>query len=179
MHVMARKRKSSKRKRNPRRIIRIPSAYFEAMDISNVIFPSLYQFENGRRIALNSFLTTCYGTDWWNVSLKGKLQKVFEYAEDQQKKLDAMPWIGDSSAVTVLPIHLVTLGHLEEVVKAYQSDCIPDLFPNLPFFLGHMELIKRVRNMYTHMFPCITHHDCQIARSEIRTLAFHINSRLP
>lgn len=180
--IMPRKlRRASNRRRSarPRRIVRIPAAYFEAMEISNVIFPSLYQFENGLRIALDSFLTTCYGPDWWDVSLKAKLQKVFEYAEDQQKRLDAMPWIGASSAVKVLPIHLVTLGHLEEVVKAYQSDCIPDLFPNLTFFLGHMELIKRVRNLYTHMFPCITRSDCQIARNEIRTLAWHINSKLP
>jgi hypothetical protein len=128
---------------------------------------------------LDSFLTACYGRDWWEVSLRDRLHTVFEYAEEQRKKLSAMPWIGASSAVTVLPIHLITLGHLEEVVKNYQSDCIPQLFPNLNFFLGHMELIKRVRNMFTHMFPCITRHDCQIARSEIRVLALHINSKLP
>ncbi len=51
---------------------------------------------------------------------------------------------------------MITLGQLEEIVKAYKSDCIPQLFPNIEFFVGHMELIKRVRNMYSHMFPCIT-----------------------
>jgi hypothetical protein len=90
-----------------------------------------------------------------------------------------MPWIGASSAVAVLPIHLVTLGHLEEVVKVYKSDCIPQLFPTMEFFLGHMEVIKRVRNMYSHMFPCITEGDCQVAENEIRVLALHINSKLP
>ena len=180
-NMAPRAKRTSSRRRAPRlkRIVRLPVEYFEAMDITNVLFPPLYQFENGMRILLDSFLTTCYGADWWNVSLKAKLEKVFEYAENQQKRLDAMPWIGSSAVVKVLPIHLVTLGHLEEVVKAYQSDCIPDLFPTLEFFLGHMELIKRVRNMYTHMFPCITRNDCQIARSEIRVLASHINSKLP
>jgi hypothetical protein len=138
----------------------------------------LYQFENGLRLALNSFLTTCYGPDWWNESLRQKLHPVFEYAENQQKKLDLMPWIGASTVVEVLPIHLVTLGQLEEIVKAYKSECIPQLFPNLEFFLGHMELIKRVRNMYSHMFPCISRNDCQFARSEILILASHINSKL-
>jgi len=165
--------------RAPKRIVRLPAEYFPAMDLSNVIFPALYQFENGLRLLIDSFLTTCYGIDWWEVSLRTKLQKIFEYAENQQEKMDSMPWIGSSSSVKVLPIHLVTLGHLEEVVKAYQSDCIPDVFPTLEFFLGHMELIKRVRNMYGHMFPCISRKDCQIARNEIRVLATHINSKLP
>jgi hypothetical protein len=164
---------------NPKRTVRLPAEYFAAMDLSNVIFPPLYQFENGLRLLLDSFLTTCYGVDWWDVSLKPKLQGIFEYAENQQKKMDSMPWIGSTSAIKVLPIHLVTLGHLEEVVKAYKSDCIPDLFPTLEFFLGHMELIKRVRNMYSHMFPCISRKDCQVARNEIRVLATHINSKLP
>jgi hypothetical protein len=128
---------------------------------------------------VDSFLQTCYGPDWWDVSLKGTLPPLFEYAENQRKKLDAMPWMGDSSAVKVLPVHLITLGQLEEIVKAYHSDCIPELFPTIEFFLGHMELIKRVRNMYTHMFPCITRSDCTVTRSEIRVLARHINAKLP
>jgi len=144
-----------------------------------LLFPALYQLENGLRVLLDSFLQTCYGPDWWNASLRMRLQTVFDYAESQKRKLDAMPWIGDSTAVTVLPVHLVTLGHLEEIVKAYRSDCIPELFPTIEFFLGHMELIKRVRNMYTHMFPCITRSDCAVTRSEIRILARHINAKLP
>lgn len=127
---------------------------------------------------LNNYLETCYGVDWWHASLKAKLRTVFEYAETQQKKLDCMPWIGSSSGVKVLPVHLITLGQVEEIVKAYRSDCIPELFPTLEFFLGHLEVIKRVRNMYTHMFPCMTDSDSQIVRSEIRVLARHINSRL-
>jgi len=172
------KRPSKRRRARPRRIVRLPPEYFGAIDLGNIIFPALYEFENGLRLLLNSYLQTCYGSDWWNMSLKDKLQTVFQYSETQQKRLDSMPWIGSSSVVKVLPVHLVTLGHLEEIVKAYSSDCIPELFPTLEFFLGHMEVIKRVRNMYTHMFPCITRRDCQVARSEIRVLAFHLNSKL-
>jgi len=156
----------------------LPAAYFEAVEITSVLFSPLYQFENGLRILLDSFLSTCYGTEWWSVSLKLRLPTVFAYSENQKKKLDAMPWLGDTSAVTIKPIHLVTLGHLEEIIKTYESECIPQLFPNMTFFLGHMELIKRIRNMYTHMFPCISRNDCEIARSEIRVLGKHINSRL-
>jgi hypothetical protein len=157
----------------------LPAPYFEAVDLGNSLFSPLYQFENGLRILLDSYLQACYGPDWWDKSLKTKLHTVFEYADQQKKKLDVMPWIGDSTTVTVLPVHLITLGQLEEIVKAYRSDCIPELFPTIEFFLGHMELIKRVRNMYTHMFPCITRRDCAITRNEIRTLAEHINAKLP
>ena|SRR5882724_7729273 len=164
--------------RRPRRIVKIPTEYFDALGVGNILFPSLYQFENGLRILIDSFLTTCYGSNWWELSLRAKRHTIFEYAETQKKKLDAMPWIGSSSAVKVLPVHLVTLGHLEEIVKAYSSDCIPELFPTLDFFTGHMEIIKRVRNMYSHMFPCISRSDCDVAKSEIRVLAKHINARL-
>src|SRR3990172_796883 len=163
------KRKASR----PRRIVQIPEAYLEVQEFGNVLFPYLYQFENGLRLMIDSHLTTCYGTEWWELSLKFELPRVYAYSFDQQQRRDAMPWIGASSRVTILPIHLVTLGHLEEVVKKYQADCIPQLFPTLAFFLGHMEVIKRVRNMYTHMFPCITRSDCTVARREISTLAEH------
>lgn len=120
----------------------------------------------------------CYGIDWWDMSIKKRLPDIYKYAENQKSKMDMMPWIGDSASVTVLPIHLVTLGQLEEIVKEYRTECIPDLFPNMEFFLGHMECIKRVRNLYAHMFPCLTRKDSQLARREIITLSSHINARL-
>lgn len=161
-----------------RRLVKIPHEYLEVVDLGNVLFPSLYEFENGLRLAIHNFLSTCYSHDWWDLSLKTRLPTIHGYAAEQQKRRDAMPWIGASSRVQVLPIHLVTLGHLEEIVKKYRSDCIPDLFPTIEFFLGHMEVVKRVRNLYTHMFPCITRSDCRVARREITTLAEHINTKL-
>ena len=178
---MARRPKSKSSRSRPVRfekLVKLPADYFDGLHIGNVLFPTLYQFENGLRIVLDSYLTTCYGANWWDVSLKPRLQTVFDYADNQKKKLDAMPWMGASSVVAILPIHLVTLGHLEEVVKVYKSGCIPQLFPTMEFFLGHMEVIKRVRNMYSHMFPCITESDCQVAENEVRVLALHINSKL-
>jgi len=161
-----------------RRTVRIPPAYLEAIELGNVLFPKLYEFENGLRLAIHNYLVTCYGPLWWDLKLKAQLTSVWDYADEQTKKMNAMPWIGASARVPVLRIHLVTLGHLEEIVKKYRSDCIPQLFPTLEFFLGHMEVIKRVRNLYTHMFPCITKADCDVAKREIKTLAAHINTRL-
>ena len=159
-------------------MIRVPREYLEAVEPGNLLFPSLFQFENGLRLVIHNYLSECYGNDWWEVSLQERLPRVFAYSKEQREKRDAMPWIGDSSRVQVLPIHLVTLGQLEEIVKVYQSDCIPQLFPTLEFFLGHMECIKRVRNLYSHMFPCMTKGDSRLAKREILTLASHINSRL-
>jgi hypothetical protein len=167
-----------RRRSRIRRIIRIPQEYLEAVELGNVLFPSLFQLENGLRLAINQFLTTCYGGNWWDVSLKAELPDIYNYAEEQENRRHSMPWIGASARVPVLRIHLVTLGQLEEIIKKYRSDCIPDLFPTLEFFLGHMEVIKRVRNLYTHMFPCITNNDCRTARREILTLATHINAKL-
>jgi len=161
-----------------RRTVKIPKEYLEAVELGNVLFPSLFQLENGLRLAINNHLTVCYGVDWWNISLQTRLPQIFTYSQNQQNRNGSMPWIGASSRVAVLPIHLVTLGHLEEIVKSYKSDCIPQIFPTLEFFLGHMEVIKRVRNLYSHMFPCITKNDCKLAKREITTLASHINSKL-
>jgi hypothetical protein len=161
-----------------RRTVKIPKEYLEAVELGNVLFPSLFQLENGLRLAINNHLTVCYGADWWTLSLQSRLPQIFDYSKSQQTRQSSMPWIGASSRVPVLPIHLVTLGHLEEIIKAYRSDCIPQVFPTLEFFLGHMESIKRVRNLYSHMFPCITKDDCRLAKREITTLASHINSKL-
>ncbi len=162
-----------------RRIVRIPKEYFEVIQLGNVLFPVLYQFENGLRLAIHHYLATCYGVDWWKTSFQAQLPDIFRYEDTQRNRMAAMPWIGASARVNVLPVHLVTLGHLEEIIKKYQSDCIPELFPTLEFFLGHMEVIKRVRNLYSHMFPCITQEDTRLARREILTLASHLNSKLP
>ena len=109
--------------------------------------------------------------------MKIQLPTIYQYAEGQKNRMDNMPWIGDSAIVKVLAIHLVTLGQLEEIVKRYRSECIPELFPTMEFFLGHMEAIKRVRNLYAHMFPCITPDDVRLAKREILTLCTHINAK--
>jgi hypothetical protein len=170
---------AAQRTRTPRKIVKIPSEYLDAVQLSHLLFPALYQFENGLRLVIHYHLSVCYGPDWWRLSLQTQMPDIFKYEEKQRTKMAAMPWIGASSRVSVLPVHLVTLGHLEEIIKKYRSDCIPELFPTLDFFTGHMETIKRVRNLYSHMFPCITQSDTAVARREIRTLAEHLNCKLP
>lgn len=178
MRVQLARKNQMLRKNRIRRLVKIPTEYLEAIKVANLIFPALYQLENGLRLAIHNYLSVCYGSEWWDLSLKTKLPTIWEYSDKQKKNRDLMPWIGASTRVQILPIHLVTLGHLEEIVKKYQSDCIPELFPTLDFFTGHLGVIKKVRNLYSHMFPCITISDCTLAKREIKTLASHINTRL-
>ena len=157
---------------------RIPRAYRDAVPIGERLFSPLFVFENGLRLVIHRFLSEIYTDDWWELSLKSRLRTVYDYAENEKNRKDLMPWIGDSACVKVLPIHLVTLGQLEEIVKAYKSECIPDLFPTMEFFLGHMECIKRVRNMFSHMLPCLTSDDSRLAKREMLSLSSHIASKL-
>ncbi len=166
------------RRKRIRRTVRIPSEYLAVLEFGGSLFPPLYQFENGLRLIVHRHLVTCYGADWWERSLRFKLPKTYKYAEEQRQRRSAMPWIGDGVGVTVLDVHLITLGQLEEIVRSYRSDCIPHLFPTIEFFLGHMECIKRVRNLYVHMFPCLTAADASLVRREMLTLSAHVNARL-
>jgi len=175
---LRRKREKIRRLPKHRRIIRIPKEYLEVVSIGRTLFSPLYQFENGLRLVVESHLSACYGPDWWETSLKSRLPNVHEYAQSQASKASSMPWVGASARTKVLPIHQVTHSHLEKIINVYQSECIPELFPNMHFFLGHMDGIKRVRNLYSHMFPCLTDDDSRLARREILTLAQHLNSKL-
>jgi hypothetical protein len=159
-------------------LLRIPSEYLDTIPVGNQLFSPLYQFENGLRLVVHKHLSDCYGANWWDDKLKYELPKIYEYATEQKAKSEAMPWIGDSPRIKVLPIHRITLGQLEEIVKQFAPDCIPQLFPTLNFFLGHMECIKRVRNMYSHMFPCMDQGDHTLVKREILTLSEHLNSKL-
>ena len=47
-----------------RRLVEIPKVYLEALPIGEKLFPPLYQFENGLRLAIHGFLSTLYTPDW-------------------------------------------------------------------------------------------------------------------
>jgi hypothetical protein len=157
---------------------RIPREYAAVIPIGQRLFSPIFQFENGVRLAVHKFLSQLYGDDWWEVSLRTRLPGIYRDVEKVKAKRDLMPWIGNSSSITILPIHLVTLGQLERIVEGYESECIPDLFPTLNFFSGHMEIIKRVRNLYAHMVPCLTSKDERLAKREMLTLCEHVNTKL-
>jgi hypothetical protein len=159
-------------------MLRIPHEYIAVIPIGERLFSPIFQFENGLRLAIHKFLSGFYDNNWWETSLKKRLPGLYKYVEDMKTKRDLMSWIGSSTSIQILPIHLVTLAQLESIVVEYESECIPDLFPKLDFFTGHMEIIKRVRNLYAHMYPCLTAKDERVARREMLTLCEHVNARL-
>ncbi len=161
-----------------RRILRIPFEYLDAIPIGSSVFPALFQFENGLRLATYKHLSICYGEDWWEQKLRLDLSTIHQYVEDQKAKKSYMPWIGDSSKTALLPIHSITLGQLEQIIRHYKSECVPELFPSIEFFIGHMEIIKRVRNLFSHMYPCLSQYDVVVAKREIKTLCEHIAKKI-
>ena len=164
--------------RTTRRILNIPKTYVEVIPIGTSLFPTLYQFENGLRIAIDKLLSTLYGSDWWETKLQFDLPTIYQYAADVKQKHNRMPWIGDSSRVAIRPIHNVTLGQLEAIVEKYRSECFPELFHSDRFFFGHMDAIKLVRNLYGHMFPCLTKSDARTAKREIATLCEELKTKV-
>lgn len=178
--MLSTKHKKKKQKAIIRRIVTIPEEYIEAIHIAQPVFSSFFQFENGLRLAVHKYLQACYGPNWWETSLKQKreLERLYKYVEDLKQKTSYMPWIGDSTITTLLPLHSITLGQLEQIVISYKSELVPQLFPSLDFFTGHMEVIKRIRNLFAHMYPCITAKDIRVAKREIQTLCEHINTKL-
>lgn len=171
---------SGKRKRKKRvaRILPIPKAYIEAIEAGTPAFNPLFQFENALRLALDKHMQTCYGPDWWELKVQHDLPNTYNYAENVKQKNLKMPWIGDSARVTTIPLHAITLGQLEEVLVHYKADCIPAIFPKLDFFTGHMEVIKRVRNFFSHMHPCIDKQDVRVLKREIATLCDDLRGKL-
>ncbi len=171
-----------RRFRRPHRLLGIPYEYIDAIVVGQRVFSDVFQFENGLRLAVNKQLSEFYGTKWWETSLglrkEQELIDIYNYVNQQRLQRNKMPWLGDSQRVELLPLHAITLGQLQQIVVQYKSDLIPQLFPSLDFFTGHLEVIKRVRNLFAHMYPCITNKDAQVAKREIMTICDHLRTKL-
>jgi hypothetical protein len=157
----------------PKTFITLPEAYSKAIVIANPFFKDLFEFENILKLTIHKYLSM-WDDNWWENSLKHKKSEIYKYVDDLKKKKSNMPWIGDSAETELYEIHHVTLGQLEEIVKTYKSECIPEIFPTLDFFTGHMLIIKKVRNLFAHMHPCISQKDISTAKREMHTLNEHL-----
>jgi hypothetical protein len=170
--------RQNNRRNQVNRIIPIPREYLDAIAHGKEVFNPLFQFENALRLVVEKHMQTCYGPNWWNLKIQIDLPKTYDYVEKVKRKEMGMPWIGGSSTVPIIPLHSITLGQLEEIVKHYKADCFPQLFPSEVFFFGHMEVIKKVRNLFAHMHPCIDKRDVKIAKREIATMCDHLRTKL-
>src|SRR2546427_7631275 len=75
---------SRKPMRGVTRIVKIPREYLDVIQLGNILFSVLYQFENGLRLAIHHYLAECYGLDWWKTSLQAQLPTIFKYEDDQR-----------------------------------------------------------------------------------------------
>jgi hypothetical protein len=160
------------------RILPIPKPYIEAVEQGIPIFNPLFQFENALRLALDKHMQTCYGENWWDEKVQKDLPNTYKYADNVKQNAYKMPWIGATNRVPTLPLHSITLGQLEEIIIHYKSECFPQLFSSEAFFTGHMEIIKKVRNLFSHMHPCIGKKDVKAAKREITTLCDHLRTKI-
>jgi hypothetical protein len=158
--------------------LKLPANYRKSFIIGEEFFRAIFQYENALRLVINNFLKEQYGSEWWELKVKNDLSVIYEYARDRENDRKKKPVFGDSDNVELLPIHYVTLGQLNEIVIAYKSDCIPELFPDIKYFERQAKSIKKFRDLCSHFFPGINDEDWSTVKKPINELSKHLEYRL-
>lgn len=158
---------------NKQEKINLPKEYASALKNAKELYSHIFSFEIGLRLAIDKHLTEWIGKEWWNIKLAKDMPEIFKYAEEH-KKQSCINKIDKS----IHNIHFVTIGHLSEIVKKYKETFIPEVFPNLHVFLGHIEYIIKIRNCCCHMHPNIDKEYIKILEAETLILSKIINSKI-
>ena len=158
---------------NKKEKINLPKEYINALKNAKELYSHIFSFEIGLRLAIDKHLTEWIGKEWWNIKLAKDMPEIFKYAEEHKKqsfinKIDK----------SIHNIHFITIGHLSEIVKKYKEIFIPEVFPNLHVFLGHIEYIIKIRNCCCHMHPNIDKEYIKILEAETLILSKIINSKI-
>ena len=158
---------------NKKEKINLPKEYINALKNAKELYSNIFSFEIGLRLAIDKHLTEWIGKEWWNIKLAKDMPEIFKYAEEHKKqsfinKIDK----------SIHNIHFITIGHLSEIVKKYKEIFIPEVFPNLHVFLGHIEYIIKIRNCCCHMHPNIDKEYIKILEAETLILSKIINSKI-
>lgn len=158
---------------NKKEKINLPKEYTSALKNAKELYSHIFSFEIGLRLAIDKHLTEWIGKEWWNIKLAKDMPDIFKYAEEH-KKQSCINKIDKS----IHNIHFITIGHLSEIVKKYKEIFIPEVFPNLHVFLGHIEYIIKIRNCCCHMHPNIDKEYIKILEAETLILSKIINSKI-
>ena len=158
---------------NKKEKINLPKEYINALKNAKELYSHIFSFEIGLRLAIDKHLTEWIGKEWWNIKLAKDMPEIFKYAEEHKKqsfinKIDK----------SIHNIHFITIEHLSEIVKKYKETFIPEVFPNLHVFLGHIEYIIKIRNCCCHMHPNIDKEYIKILEAETLILSKIINSKI-
>ena len=158
---------------NKKEKINLPKEYINALKNAKELYSHIFSFEIGLRLAIDKHLTEWIGKEWWNIKLAKDMPEIFKYAEEHKKqsfinKIDK----------SIHNIHFITIEHLSEIVKKYKETFIPEVFPNLHVFLGHIEYIIKIRNCCCHMHPNIDKEYIKILEAETLILSKIINFKI-
>lgn len=158
---------------NKKEKINLPKEYINALKNAKELYSHIFSFEIGLRLAIDKHLTEWIGKEWWNIKLAKDMPDIFKYAEEHKKQ-----YFINKIDKSIRNIHFITIGHLSEIVKKYKETFIPEVFPNLHFFLGHIEYIIKIRNCCCHMHPNIDKEYIKILDAETLILSKMINSKI-
>ena len=153
--------------------INIPKEYIDTLKKAKELYSNIFSFEIGLRLAIDKHLTEWIGKEWWNIRLSKDMPDIFKYAEEHKKQ-----YFINKIDKSIHNIHFITIGHLSEIVKKYKETFIPEVFPNLHFFLGHIEYIIKIRNCCCHMHPNIDKEYIKTLKAETLILSKIINSKI-
>lgn len=158
---------------NKKEKINLPKEYASALKNAKELYSHIFSFEIGLRLAIDKHLTEWIGKEWWNIKLAKGMPEIFKYAEEHKKQ-----FFINKIDKSIHNIHFITIGHLSEIVKKYKETFIPEVFPNLHVFLGHIEYIIKIRNCCCHMHPNIDKEYIKILEAETLILSKIINSKI-
>lgn len=158
---------------NKKEKINLPKEYISALKNAKELYSHIFSFEIGLRLAIDKHLTEWIGKEWWNIKLVKDMPDIFKYAEEHKKQ-----YFINKIDKSIHNIHFITIGHLSEIVKKYKETFIPEVFPNLHVFLGHIEYIIKIRNCCCHMHPNIDKEYIKILDAETLILSKMINSKI-
>ena len=158
---------------NKKEKINLPKEYINALKNAKELYSHIFSFEIGLRLAIDKHLTEWIGKEWWNIKLAKDMPEIFKYAEEHKKQ-----YFINEIGKSIRNIHFITIGHLSEIVKKYKETFIPEVFPNLHVFLGHIEYIIKIRNCCCHMHPNIDKEYIKILDAETLILSKMINSKI-
>ncbi|TXJ29927.1 hypothetical protein EPJ69_11855 [Brachyspira aalborgi] len=158
---------------NKKEKINLPKEYINALKNAKELYSHIFSFEIGLRLAIDKHLTEWIGKEWWNIKLAKDMPEIFKYAEEHKKQ-----YFINEIDKSIRNIHFITIGHLSEIVKKYKETFIPEVFPNLHVFLGHIEYIIKIRNCCCHMHPNIDKEYIKILEAETLILSKMINSKI-
>lgn len=158
---------------NKKEKINLPKEYMNALKNAKELYSHIFSFEIGLRLAIDKHLTEWIGKEWWNIKLAKYMPDIFKYAEEHKKQ-----YFINKIDKSIHNIHFITIGHLSEIVKKYKETFIPEVFPNLHVFLGHIEYIIKIRNCCCHMHPNIDKEYIKILDAETLILSKIINSKI-